>query len=82
MKMVREADSERVDDVVELERVTDLLARHQWVPHDEGRDYCIECGGVKPEPDDAVPMGHVDGCALASTLRAAGVIVCMGGMTR
>lgn len=81
MDKVREAGSEMVDAVVELEKVTDLLAKHQWEPHDESRDYCIECGGTKPEPEDFMPMGHVKGCALAMMLRTAGYTVCMGGVT-
>lgn len=80
MKMVHAADLERVDAIVELERAIALLEKHQWVEPDEGRDRCIECGGTKPDRDDAMPMGHVKGCALAIALRTAGVTVMVSGV--
>lgn len=57
-----------------------LLIKHEWHPHDETRDYCIECGGTRPDRDDRLPMGHVRGCALATALRAVGVVVHMAGV--
>ncbi len=56
-----------------------LLLKHEWVPHDESRDYCVECGGTRPEPDDAFSMGHVKGCTLAAVLRLLGVATVVAG---
>jgi hypothetical protein len=67
--MNRDDDPEGTAMWAENQRLRALLAKHEWHPHDESRDYCIECGGTKPEPEDFMPLGHVKGCALEAALR-------------
>ena len=57
-------------------RVRDLetfAISREWTPHDEQRDYCLACGGVRPEPEDSPPtIGHIRGCPAAALLSFCG----------